>query len=197
MKVCNSLKHLLVSQTRLKLINIFFSSPKEIFYVRQLVRLAEEEINSVRRELENLKSAGIILSEWRGNRLFYWANSSSSLFLDLLVITSKNFGLGYNLSEKISRPGSIKLLLYSYKFISGETKKPDDIDLIIVGDISVREVEEHIKTEEQKRQQEINYMIMSKTEFQMRRQKRDPFLIDFFLNCPVVVIGSPQDIINT
>jgi len=197
MKVCNSLKHLLVSQTRLKLINIFFSSPKEIFYVRQLVRLAEEEINSVRRELENLKSAGIVLSEWRGNRLFYWANSGSSLYLDLLVITTKNFGLGYNLSEKISRSGSIKLLLYSYKFISGGEKKPDDIDLIIVGDISVREVEEHIKTEEQKRQQEINYMIMSKTEFQMRRQKRDPFLIDFFLNCPVVVIGSPQDIINT
>ena len=197
MKVCNSLKHLLVSQTRLKLINIFFSSPKEIFYVRQLVRLAEEEINSVRRELENLKSAGIVLSEWRGNRLFYWANSGSSLYLDLLVITTKNFGLGYNLSEKISRSGSIKLLLYSYKFISGEEKKPDDIDLIIVGDISVREVEEHIKTEEQKRHQEINYMIMSKTEFQMRRQKRDPFLIDFFLNCPVVVIGSPQDIINT
>lgn len=196
MKVNNSLKHLFISQTRLKLISIFFNSPKEIFYVRQLVRLSEEEINSVRRELENLKSVGIVLSEWRGNRLFYWANNDSPLYLDLLIIAAKNSGLGRNLSERISKSGSIKLLLYGYKFISGEAKKPDDIDLIVVGDIPIREMEEHIKTEESERHQEINYMVMSKAEFQMRKQKRDPFLIDFFLNCPVVIIGSPQDIIN-
>jgi len=196
MRVKNSLKHLFISQTRLKLINVFFGSPKEIFYVRQLVRLSEEEINSVRRELENLKLAGIVLSEWRGNRLFYWANNSSPLYLDLLVIAAKNSGLGQNLSERTSKSGSIKLLLFGYKFISGEAKKPDDIDLIVVGDIPIREMEEHIKTEESERHQEINYMVMSKTEFQMRKQKRDPFLIDFFLSCPVVIIGSPQDIIN-
>ena len=196
MKVSNSLKHLFVSQTRLKLINIFFSSPKEIFYVRQLVRLSEEEINSVRRELENLKTAGIVLSEWRGNRLFYWANSGSSLYLDLLIIATKNSGLGKNLSERNSKSGSIKLLLYGYGFISCEEKKPDDIDLIVVGDIPIKEMEEHIKAEELKRQQEINYMVMSKAEFQMRKQKRDPFLIEFFLNCPVVIIGNPQAIIN-
>jgi hypothetical protein len=196
MKVRNSLNHLFISQTRLKLIGIFFSSPKEIFYVRQLVRLSEEEINSVRRELENLKSAGILLSEWRGNRLFYWANNSSPLYLDLLVIAAKNSGLGQSLSERVSRSGSIKLLLYSYKFISGEEKKADDIDLIVIGDIPTREIEEHMVAEEQKRHQEINYMVMSKAEFQMRKQKRDPFLIEFFLNCPVVIIGSSQDIVN-
>lgn len=197
MKVRNSLNRLFISQTRLKLIGIFFSFPKEIFYVRQLVRLSEEEINSVRRELENLKSAGIILSEWRGNKLFYWANNSSPLYLDLLIIAAKNSGIGRNLLDRSSKSGSIKLLLYSYKFISGEEKKADDIDLIVVGDIPMREIEEYIKSEESDRQQEINYMVMSKAEFQMRKQKRDPFLIDFFLNCPVVIVGSSQDIVNT
>jgi len=196
MKVRNSLNHLFISRTRLKLIDIFFSSPKEIFYVRQLVRLSEEEINSVRRELENLKSAGIVLSEWRGNRLFYWANNISPLYLDLLIIAAKNSGLGRNLLDRSSKSGSVKLLLYSYKFISGEEKKPDEINLIVVGDIPMREIEEYIKTEESSRRQEINYMVMSKSEFQMRKQKRDPFLIDFFLNCPIIIIGSSQDIVN-
>lgn len=197
MKVKNSLKRLFISQTRLKLINIFFSFPKEIFYVRQLVRMSEEEINSVRRELENLKSAGLILSEWRGNRLYYWSNSNSPLYLDLLVIAAKNSSLCKNLSERNSRSGLTRLLLFSYKFISGEEKKTDDIDLIVVGDISIKEIEDYIKTEESERNQEINYMVMSRPEFQLRKQKRDPFLISFFLNCPVVIIGSPQDIINT
>ena len=84
MKIQTSLKQLLVSQTRLKLITILFANPKEIYYVRQLVRLVEEEINSVRRELDNLKKAGIVESEWRGNRLYYWADKQSSLFFNLL-----------------------------------------------------------------------------------------------------------------
>jgi len=60
MKIQTSLKRIFTSQTRLKLINILFYQPEEIFYVRQLVRLTGEEINSVRRELGNLQKSGLI-----------------------------------------------------------------------------------------------------------------------------------------
>jgi hypothetical protein len=86
------------------------------------------------------------------------------------VISAKNSGLCRNLSERNSRSGLIRLLLFSYKFISGEEKKPDDIDLIIVGDIPIKEIEEYIKAEESERHQEINYMVMSRPEFQLRKQ---------------------------
>jgi len=193
MKASSVIRHLLVSQTRQKLIGIFFTQPNEIFYVRQLVRLAEEEINSVRRELENLKSANILESEWRGNRLFYWANKSNPLFSDLLVIAHKIYGLGQKLQEKKS--GQIRLLACDYSFLAGEIKAKNTIDFIIVGDISAKEVDPVAKSEEQKYQREINYMIMDKSELQVRRLKRDPFIVDFFLNCPLVIIGSPKDIL--
>jgi DNA-binding transcriptional ArsR family regulator len=196
MKVQSSLKHILVSQTRLKLINTLFYFPQEIYYVRQLVRLLDEEINSVRRELENLKKADIVESEWRGNRLYYWANRQSPLFPELVAFANKSSGLGLKLQNKNNNLGQIKLLIYNYKFISNEKKKEDDIDLIIVGDVSYKEIENNIKQEEEVRGHEINYMIMDKNEFQLRKQKRDQFIVDFFLNCPVVIIGSPQDISN-
>jgi predicted transcriptional regulator len=69
MKVSHRLKHLFTSQTRSKLITIFFSRVTELYYVRELVRATGEEINSVRRELENMKQSGLIASENRGNRL--------------------------------------------------------------------------------------------------------------------------------
>src|SRR5574344_1602885 len=100
MKIQTSLKYLFVSQTRLKLINVLFYSPQEIFYVRQLVRLVDEEINSVRRELDNLKKAGLINFEWRGNRLYYWANQNSPLFTNLITIANQNSGLGLKLQTK-------------------------------------------------------------------------------------------------
>ncbi|MEI8067496.1 MAG: hypothetical protein WCG91_00900 [Candidatus Shapirobacteria bacterium] len=192
MKAQSSLKHLFVSQTRLKLINTLFYLPKEIYYVRQLVRLLDEEINSVRRELDNLKKADIVESEWRGNRLYYWANQKNQLFHELLALANKTSGLGVKLQDKNNDIGKIKLLIYSYKFITCEKKNPDDIDLIIVGNVSYKEVENNIKQEEEIRGHEINYMIMDKNEFQMRKQKRDQFIVDFFLDCPVVIIGSNE-----
>ena len=90
MKIQTSLKRIFISQTRLKLINIFFYKPEEIFYVRQLVRLADEEINSVRRELDNLQKSGLINSERRGNRLYYWADKQSPLFTNLVIIANQS-----------------------------------------------------------------------------------------------------------
>ena len=39
------LQDLMVSKVRAKLLQTFFSQPKEMFYIRQLVRLINEEIN--------------------------------------------------------------------------------------------------------------------------------------------------------
>lgn len=196
MKVINSLKYIFVSQTRLKLIGVLFYSPSDIYYVRQLVRLVDEEINSVRRELENMKKAGILESEWRGNRLYYSVNRNSALFLDLLVLANKIKGLGATLIENKEKVGPVKLLVYSYNFLSGNPDRKGDIDLIIVGDISFREVELLIKVEEERRGYEINYMVMDKAELLLRKQKRDQFIVDFFLNYPLVIIGSPQEVAN-
>ena len=154
-----------------------------------------EEINSVRRELDNLKKAGIIESEARGNRLYYWANKSSSLFNDLLVLAHKTSGLGMAIKDK-ENIGRVKMMLFSYNFLTNQPRSNDDVDIVLVGDISLREVESAIKKEEEKRGREINYMVMDKKELQLRKQKRDPFLIDFFLACPTVIIGTPQEIIN-
>ena len=194
MKIQTSLKHLFVSQTRLKLINILFYNPQEIYYVRQLVRLTDEEINSVRRELANLQKSGVISSEWRGNRLYYWADKQSSLFFNLLTIANQSSGLGLKLQNKNETLGTIKLVFYSNKFITGDKRTADDIDLVIVGDVSLREIDSFIKQEQEVRGYEINYMVMGKGEFRLRRQKRDQFIVDFFLGNPIVIIGNQSEI---
>lgn len=196
MKIASSLKHLFVSATRQKLVAIFFSAPQEIFYVRQLVRSTDEEINSVRRELENLKNADIVLSEARGNRLFYYPNPNSPLFNNLLVLANKTSGLAQSLAVDKNQIGHLKMLLYSYDFMLGKNNNKSSIDLIIIGDVSLKEIESHISKEQERRNREINYMVMDKNELQLRKRKRDPFLVDFFLNCPQIIIGNPLDIIN-
>lgn len=59
------------SKTRVKLLRLFFSNPNRSFYVREITRKVEEQINSVRRELANLLSIGLISSDSSNNKLYY------------------------------------------------------------------------------------------------------------------------------
>jgi hypothetical protein len=184
MKVETSLQALFTSQTRGKLINIFFSKPREMFYVRQLVRLSGEEINSVRRELQNLKKINLLLSETRGNRLYYYPNLHHPLFSSLLTIAYKNLPSFSDLSKA-------EAVVASFSFLTWDKVKTDVIDVIVVGDLTLRQVESSMKSEEKRRETEFNYMVMDRSELKLRQNKRDPFLVDFFLSSPIVIIGNP------
>jgi hypothetical protein len=197
MKASQSLAQLFVSQARRKLIQQLFYSPSDIFYVRQLVRLVDEEINSVRRELANLLSVGLVLTETRGNRVYYWANPLHPLFYDLLVLTHKTSGLGEAVAKSSDKVGSLKLLLYSQHYLHHQTSPLHTIDMIFIGKLILREIENLVKHEEEVLGREINYMVMDKSEFHLRQLKRDPVLVDFFLSYPAVIIGDPTSITTT
>lgn len=185
MKVETSLNAIFTSKTRAKLVNIFFTSPHEIFYVRQLVRLSGEEINSVRRELQNLTKINLVLPEVRGNRLYYAPNHKHHLFPLLLSLAYKSLPFCESLQKA-------QLVVASYSFLMWKNENKNQIDVIVVGDVSTKAVETAMKTEETRRGHEINYMVMDKEELTLRQNKRDPFLVDFFLMAPIVIIGSPQ-----
>lgn len=194
MKVSHSFKRLLTSQTRLKLINIFFYSPQELFYVRQLVRLADEEINSVRRELENLFATSILSKEIRGNRLYYWTNPEHYLYYDLIILANKHSGLGAKIQENHNKLGKLKMVMYSQDFLHHTLENHGTIDMLIVGDVSLKLTEDMVKEEENTLGREINYMVMDRSELHLRIAKRDPVLVDFFVKYPALIIGDPKDI---
>ena len=194
MKVSHSFAHLLTSQTRLKLINLFFYTPGNLLYVRELVRATGEEINSVRRELQNLEKYSLIQKETRGNRLYYWANPGHFLYYDLIILAHKHAGLGALIQENRLKLGKIKFLFYSQKFLHHSPNSGNDVDLILVGDLSLKLVGDYIKTEETTLAREINYMVMSLDELRLRISKRDPIMVDFFLNYPALIIGQTTDL---
>ena len=75
------------SKTRAKLLRLFFENPGKSFYVREMTRVIEEQINSVRRELLNLESIGIIKNDDPASRrmLFYAENRCRSQFWSVVV----------------------------------------------------------------------------------------------------------------
>lgn len=194
MKVRHSFQKLLTSQTRQKLISIFFEKPSELYYVRELVRKTGEEINSVRRELLNLSHLGVILKEVRGNRLYYWANPAHYLYFDLVILAHQHQGLGEMLQEHRARLGKVRAVFYSQDFLYQHPAPKTNIDLIIIGEVSLKLIDELVNKEETRLAREINYMVMDRTEMSLRLSKRDPILVDFFIKYPALILGNPEDI---
>src|ERR1700754_4198032 len=74
------------SKTRVKLLQLFYSNPNRSFYVREITRKIDEQINSVRRELSNLLSIGIIVSDNTNNKLYYEVNQKYEYYAPLKAI---------------------------------------------------------------------------------------------------------------
>jgi hypothetical protein len=188
------LQSLFVSRVRAKLLGIFLEKPDEMYHVRGLVRLIEEEINAVRRELARMEKFGMVKKEPRGNRLYYWFNKEFPFYSDLLSMIAKTIGLGKALIKNKNKLGKIKFAMLSGRFVRGLPRKEEnEVDLLLVGKIALPELTKLIREEESRREREINYTVMEKEEFIFRKKRRDPFLLGILTGSRVMVIGDEEE----
>ena len=191
------LDDLLVSKTRIKLLEIFLCDPTQMYHVRDLVRRAQEEINAVRRELLRMERAGIVKKEARGNRLYYWFRKDYPLYQDLLSIISKTTGLGQAILKNKTKLGHLNLVMFSLCFARHEPRpKNDEVDVLVVGEINLSELNTLIKEEEEKRGTAINYTPMTSDELKFRRTRRDPFLLSILTSGRVMIYGDEEDLVT-
>jgi len=190
------LRDLMVSKVRVKLLQLFLSQPKEMFYVRQLVRLTGEEINAVRRELSRMEKAGMVKKEGRGNRLYYWFNQDYLFWGDLLSLIAKTTGLGGKILKKKNRLGRIKFAMLSGRFVRGLPTKEGGVDLLVVGEINLPSLADLVREEEKRLEREINYTVMTKEEFEFRKKRRDPFLLGILGGSRVMIIGDEEALVG-
>src|SRR3982750_1856688 len=80
------IEQLFGSKTRVKLLQLFYSNPNRSFYVREITRKIDEQINSVRRELSNLLNIGIITSDNTNNKLYYEVNQKFEYFEQMQIM---------------------------------------------------------------------------------------------------------------
>ena len=173
------------SKTRLKLLDLFYRNPNRSYYVREITRKIDEQINSVRRELANLLSIGIVKSENRDNRLYYEVNQKykhydalSQLFVERArkSASSKKTNSGTadtKTLRTIKGLGAVDLLVYLGSFTQ-DTKT--EIDVLVVGDVNKTQVHNYIADLEDEEGRELKYVVMATDEFRYRRDVNDRFV---------------------
>ncbi|MCF7860223.1 hypothetical protein K9M09_01215 [Patescibacteria group bacterium] len=179
------------SNARVKMLKTFLGKPEQKYYTRQLSRDLELQVNSVRRELENLHNIGLIQEEGtddmlsaeegskttktaKNDKKYFVVNYDFLLFRELKSLFAKaNLLSCQDFLKNIDDVGKITHLWLSGIF-TGETKAP--VDLLLVGKVNKTQLLQKIKVLEEDLGKEINFTIMDESEYEYRTDINDIFL---------------------
>ncbi len=186
------IEQLFGSRTRARLLSVFLEHADRAFYVRELARRVDAQINAVRRELKNLLAIGIVVegeeaeSTDKENKRFYRADTSFPLFDDLKAVMKKAAVLmNRSLLEELQAAGQLDLVLLTGKF----TESPNvPTDVLIVGELSTDAVQKAIEEFEREIGREVNYTFMPREEFKYRSDVGDRFLASLFSGKRIVLL---------
>lgn len=167
------LKRLFTSNARIKLMTLFLTNPDQEYYIRELTRKLDEQINSIRRELDNLKRLGLLKTKTKNRKKYYVVNKDFVFYNELKSIITKSQSDQNNIVKTLSQFGELEVVVLSGVF----TDKESSIDLLIVGEIN-RDKLEHFLAQEMEGADPVRFSVMTKDEYVYRRKCNDKFLHD-------------------
>ena len=186
------------SKTRVKLLHLFLNNPGKAFYVREITRLIDEQINSVRRELANMMTVGIVLSDSADNKLYYEVNQKYEYFEPLRQIfgdstakTSERNIKSKDVSwqDKLMQLPGLRLAVAAGALVRGSAS---NIDLLLVGDLQQTKVASLLKEIERAESRELNYSILNYDDFYYRLSVRDKFITEITSGACIVLVDTEQ-----
>ena len=192
------LEKLFGSKTRAKLLKLFYENSEKSFYVREITRVIEEQINSVRRELSNLESIGIVKNETYDNKVYYSANLKHPYAHAMVEIFSKKVNLRKDRDVKQSSWEEYVKPVKKYLdaiLVTNRALGQEGIDLLIIGNDKTKKLTHWAEVVEKKQGKPLNYVILSTEDFAYRKSVRDRFILDI-LEMEVSEIIDPEKIIK-
>ena len=155
------LESLITSKTRLRLLIKFFVNIANKGYLNSLANEFGESTNSVRKELNNLSSAGYLEKHNENNKVIYGANTSHPLFKIIQKTIHKHLGIEEILERVYNRIGDVKKVL-----LLGDYAKGIDsgvIEVLIVGNkINKKYLDEISPKIEEKIKRKVNFFVSNK-----------------------------------
>lgn len=170
------------SKTRVKLLYLFMSNPGRAFYVREITRRVDEQINSVRRELANMLSVGVIKSDSVDNKLYYEVDQSYTHYKSLKGIFDNNsnessdtaqVAVSTDWAKRLKKLSGAKIVILAGGFVSGARSK---VDVTIVGNPPKTQVRKFVKELEEDEHRAISYSVLSYDDFYYRLSMKDRFV---------------------
>jgi DNA-binding transcriptional ArsR family regulator len=189
------LRHLFISKVRIRILETYMLDLKAAHHVRGLVRDLGDEINAVRRELLNLRDAGLLVSSKDGNKIVYRINKDCPIIWELRSMFFKESDLGKKILSSVSAIDGISVGIVTEAFLQGKHDNPSDIDMLFIGNMRIKDLTSAMNGLEKELGRVIKYVAIKPEDYEFGRRKKDPILMNALLNDKIIIIGKDSDLI--
>ena len=190
----NILSELLSSRIRSEIFRLLFGVSDKPLHMREIERRSGLTIGTIQQEVKKLLRLNLVKKRKDGNRLYYEANKQHPLYPDIRSLVLKTVGLVDFFREALKTDPNIKLAFVFGSIARHEEKDKSDVDLMIVGEIGMRQLTGLLSGVSDQIGREINPHILSIKEFLKRKSAKDHFLIHILESPKIFIIGNENEL---
>jgi len=188
------LHKLFTSKVRVEILSVFLMNPERELYVREVERLTGEDYKNVSMELRNLNKIGLLSSRNKGNLKYFSLNKEFLIYEELKSIFMKTKGAVSILRQVVSTKRDIDYAFIYGSLATGEERTESDIDVMIIGGVTLEEVLTSIRGPEEKLSREINVSLYDLQEIRKRVKDRDPFIMEVLGGVKIMLVGDEDEL---
>ena len=191
----SSLAALFPNPTLVKVLSLFLTSPEEKFYQRDIAERTGSILLQVQRALRRIERAGLITKSREGNRVYYTTERGHPAFDDLRRAFLKTVALGDVLRQALAPiTGKIRLACIYGSLARGEETARSDVDLLLVGSTTLREVTKYLGPVGRALGREFNPAVFPPREFRKKVAEEDHFIREVLEGPKIWLIGNDREL---
>jgi len=189
----NRLAELLSSRARAEIFWLLFSGTGEELHVREIERRSGLNDSTLRQELRKLVRLDLVQSRRDSNRVYYRAKTESPLYPEIRNLVLKTSGLSDVLKSAL-RDKRIRVAFVFGSIAHGEEKAGSDVDLMVIGQLGLRDLSRLLSGIEEKIGREVNSHVLHEAEFRKRVRAKEHFVSSVMDSSKIFIIGSQHEL---
>jgi uncharacterized protein len=190
-----SLSETLFTKNRRAVLGLMYGHPNQAFYLRQVVRETNGGHGAIQRELKALWQAGILRRTVRDKQVYFQAESECPVFEELMALIVKTAGVADVLKAALAPLADrIQIALVYGSMASGQHKQNSDVDVLVVGEATFREVVAALADAQSQLRREVNPTVYAPDEFRSKLAAGHHFLTSVLKTEKVFLIGSDREL---
>lgn len=178
------------SKSRQRLLAYYFTNPTARHHLRDLAKRLSIDPSNLSKELGRMERGGLFRSEVSGRQKYFHLDREYPLFDEVRSIVAKTIGAIPLIAQVLNKIEGIGEAYLYGSFARNQQDASSDIDVLVIGNPRGEVLAEAMQKLERRLGREINYTVLSRKEFQSRRNRKDAFLENVWHNKRVSLVSA-------
>ena len=187
----SQLSEALFTTTQRRVLGLLYNRPDRSFYTNEILRATGMGVATIKRELDRMTAAGLLSMRRIGNQHHYRADPDCPIHDELRRIVRKTIGIVDVLNEALAPVADRIVLAFVFGSVaSGKDSTGSDIDLMLIGELSLAEAVTALHPAQEALSREVNPKVYRVEEWRRLLREDGAFIREVSRKPRLDVLGN-------